>query len=323
MRLAKLDNDIENKKLAITIKSQDGNKLIGEGAILSTKIIERLKNSGIYAIYIEDENTDIKLNETIDTDTQNNLMIKLIEIFKKIIKNEFSNVELLRFIRIDLLPKLKNGPVSLPADQILDRDDIIKHSLNVAILAIKIATSLKFSNEKIEQMAFIALTHDIGKLFHKNNSKLKHIPHYEIAYEYLKKKNCTVLTYMTIRFQEESYDGRGPYLVPQEKQMDFVKILSICDFYDTLLRTTSLMPYECYEKVLSLVNIKFDPEIFKVFRDSLYIYPIGLPVILNNKDKGIIYMQNESYPLRPIVKTDNSYYNLMENLSLFIEEVAF
>jgi putative nucleotidyltransferase with HDIG domain len=322
MRLAKLDKNIENKTLAITIKSQDGNKLIGEGAILSTKMIERLKSSGIYAVYIEDENTDIKLSETIDTDTQNDLVTKLLDIYKKIVKNQFSNLDLIRFIRTDLLPKLKNGPVSLPADQILDRDDIIKHSLSVAILAVKIATSLGFNTEKIEQMAFIALTHDIGKLLQRNNSKLNHIPHYEIAYEYLKKKNCSVLSYMTIRFQEESYDGMGPYLVPQEKQMDFVKILNICDFYDTLLRTTKLMPYECYEKVLSLVNIKFDPEIFKVFRDSFYVYPIGLPVILNNKDKGIIYMQNESYPLRPIVKTKNSYYNLMEHLTLFIEEVA-
>ncbi|MDD3173230.1 MAG: phosphohydrolase, partial [Herbinix sp.] len=170
--------------------------------------------------------------------------------------------------------------------------------------------------------AFIALLHDIGKMLKEKDVKLKNTPHYEIAFEFLKRKNCTVLTYIAIRFQEEAYDGSGVYKLAKEKQIDFTKILSICDFYENLLRTSNLMPYECFEKTQALVNTKFDPEVFKAFRDAIFIYPIGLPVQLNNKAEGIIIRQNISYPLRPVVKAADKYYNLMENLSLFIEKVA-
>jgi putative nucleotidyltransferase with HDIG domain len=322
MRLAKLDEELENQRLAISIKSKDGKKLINEGALLSNRIIERLRNSGLTAVYIEDNNYDIQLQETLPQDRQSVISTKLQDIFTGIEKNEFDSAKLQRLIRLELLPDIKNEPVSIPADRIMDEDDLVSHSINVAILATKVARTLGFNMEKIELMAFVALTHDIGKLFKKKDSRLKNIFHYEIGYEFLKKKNCSVLSYMSVRFQEETYDGKGFYKVNNEKQIDIAKILSICDYYETLLRTTNLMPYECFEKIQALVNSKFDPEIFTVFRESLYIYPVGLPVHLNNKAKGIVIRQNESYPLRPIVKAENTYYNLMENLSLFIEKVA-
>lgn len=322
MRLAKLNGDIINKKLAITIKSKDGKKLVNEGATLSIRIIERLISSGLFAVYIEDENINMQVHETLGNDSRAEVFTKLQAVYAGIEKNEFNSIDLLRFIRLVLLPEIKNEPVSIPTDQVMEKDDYIQHSINVAILAVRTACSLGFNMEKIELMAFIALLHDIGKILKNKDLKLKDVPHYEVAFEFLKRKNCSVLTYMSIRFQEEAFNGRGVYKVDGEKQIDFAKILSICDFYETLLRTSNLMPYECFEETQAFVNIKFDPDYFNAFRNSLYIYPIGLPVQLNNKIEGIIVQQNVSYPLRPIVKTQDNCYNLMENLSLFIEKVA-
>lgn len=322
MHLAKLNDVLANQKLATAIKTRDGKKLINEGAVLSSRIIERLVSSGLNAVYIEDENQDIELHQTLDYDKQAVVSAKLKAIFAGIEKNELNSIEVLHFIRSELLPDLKNEPVSIPADQVMEKDDLIQHSINVAMLAIRMASNLKFSKEKIELMGMISLLHDIGKLLKKKNDKLKDIPHYEVAFEFLKRKNCSVLTYMSIRFQEESYDGNGVYKVPNDKQIDFAKILTICDYYETQLRSSTLMPYECFEKTQSLVNTKFSPQVFEVFHKSIYIYPIGLPVLLNNKMKGIIFSQNNSFPLRPIVKTEHNFYNLMENLSLFIEQVA-
>jgi len=322
MRLAKLDGELENKKLAISIKSKDGRKLVNEGTVLSDRIIERLINSGFNAVYIEDENYDIQLQETLDNDRRALVFTKMQGVYTGIEKDVFNSIELLRFIRLVLLPEIKNEPVSIPTDQIMEKDDIIQHSINVAMLAIRTACSLGFNMEKIELMAFISLLHDIGKILKIKDLKLKDVPHYEVAFEFLKRKNCSVLSYMSIRFQEETFNGRGVYKMDGEKQIDLAKVLSICDFYETLLRTTNLMPYECFEETQALVNTRFDPEVFEAFRDSLFIYPIGLPVRLNNKAEGIIVRQNTSYPLRPIVKTQEKDYNLMENLSLFIEQVA-
>jgi HD-GYP domain-containing protein (c-di-GMP phosphodiesterase class II) len=322
MRLAKLGNYLENKRLATAIKSRDGKKLVNEGAVLSIRLIERLMENGLSAVYIEDDNYNIELQESIDGAIQAKIYVKVQEIFAKIERMEFNYIDLMHFIRTDFLPEIKNRPVSIPADQIMDKEDLVQHSINVAMLSVRTAMLLGFAMDKVEMMAFIALLHDIGKVIKNKNTKLKDIAHYEIAFDFLKKKNCTVLSYMSIRFQEENYDGSGSYKVGKDKQIDYARILSICDYYETLMRTGNLMPYECYERTQALVNSKFDPEVFKAFRDSIYIYPVGLPVLLNNKVEGVIIRQNESYPLRPIIKAVDQDYNLMENLSLFIQKVA-
>lgn len=322
MRLAKLGSYLENKRLAKAIKSRDGKKLVNEGAVLSIRLIERLMESGLSAVYIEDDNYNIELQESIDGNKQAKIYTKVQGIFTKMERMEFNYIDLMHFIRTDFLPEIKNGPISIPADQIMEKEDLIQHSINVAMLSVRTAVLLGFAMDKIEMMAFIALLHDIGKVIKNKNTKLKDIPHYEIAFDILKKKNCTVLSYMSIRFQEENYDGSGIYKVSKDKQIDYAKILSICDYYETLMRTGNLMHYECYERTQALVNSRFDPEVFKAFRDSIYIYPVGLPVLLNNKVVGVIIRQNESYPLRPVIKAVDQYYNLMENLSLFIQKVA-
>lgn len=322
MRLAKLGNYLENKKLATAIKSRDGKKLVNEGSVLSVRLIERLIASGLSAVYIEDDNYDIELKESMDANKQAKIYTKLQDVFAKIERNDFNHVDFLHFIRTDFLPEIKNEPVSIPADQVMDKTDLVQHSIHVAMLAVRTAIMLGFPMDKIEMMAFVALLHDIGKVIKIKDVKLKEVPHYEVAFDFLKKKNCTVLSYMAIRFQEENYDGSGVYRVSREKQIDYSKILSICDYYENLQRSGSLMPYECFEKTQAMVNSRFDPAVFEAFRDSIYIYPIGLPVLLSNKVEGIIVRQNESYPLRPIIKAVDQSYNLMENLSLFILQVA-
>lgn len=225
MRLAKLDGELDSQKLAVSIKSKDGKKLVSEGAILSSRLIERLIENGFNAVYIEDGNYDIELKETLDDKKRAIIYSKLQEVFIKLEKNEFDSMELLHFIRQEFLPNIKNEPVSIPADQVLDIDDDIQHSINVAVLAVRTAITLDFNKEKIELMAFIALLHDIGKIIKKKNVKLKVVPHFEVAFEFLKRKNCTVLTYMAIRFQDEFFDGSGRYMIDGKKQIDLAKIL--------------------------------------------------------------------------------------------------
>lgn len=322
MRIAKLDESLEHKLLAVTIYSLEGKKLISEGTILSVNIIDGLLKRGIQTVYIEDENLDVKLRVTLNSVKRATMIVKLQKIYAGILKNEFNPLELTKFIRLELLPEIKNEPVSLPFTDVMKKDDLAQHSLNVAILTVRTARLLGLDKNKIELVAFVSLMHDIGKLIKSKNTNLKDTPHYEVAYEFMKRKNCLITSYMSVKFQSETYDGKGAYKIDQAKQLEVVKILSICNFYETKLRSSNMMPYECFELTQALVNIKFDPIIFKAFRNALYIYPIGLHVRLNNKAEGVIVKQNQSYPLRPIVKIADSYWNLMVDLSLFIEKVA-
>lgn len=321
MRLVKLDDRIINKRLAVAMKSKDGKKLINEGTVLTNRIIELLIHNGFYAVYIEDENYDVVLHESVDNDSRVKITTWLQNVYAEIEKDHLDQMDILRFIRLQFLPAIKNEPVSLPVDVVMEKNDIVQHSINVAILMIRTANMLNWNQDKLVLAAFIALMHDIGKVLQNKNSRLMSIPHYEVAFEFMKRKNCSVLSYMAVKYQREAYDGSGVYKIEQEKQIDLVKVLAICNDYETRLRSSNIMPYECFEETQALVNKKFDPLIFHSFLDALYVYPVGLPVLLNTKEEGIVIVQNHSFPLRPIVKTNNNYYNLMENLSLFIEKV--
>lgn len=86
MRLAKLGDYLENKKLATAIKSRDGKKHVNEGSVLSVRLIERLIASGLSAVYIEDDNYDIELKESIDANKQAKIYMKLQDVFARIEK---------------------------------------------------------------------------------------------------------------------------------------------------------------------------------------------------------------------------------------------
>ncbi|EOD00788.1 HD-GYP domain-containing protein [Caldisalinibacter kiritimatiensis] len=321
MRLAKLDENILNKKLALTIKSSTGRKLIQNNVVLSERVIKRLKSNGLNAIYIEDENVDVELRESITEDKRIQIIQKLNEIYSDIQRGQYNDIEFGRFIRNEILPSIVNEPVSLPIGQVMKEEDISQHSLNVCLLVVRTGIAIGLNQEKIEQLAKAALLHEVGKLIQKSDKRLEEIPYEELGYRYLKQKHSSVLVYTTVRFQNETIDGKGTLKIPESNQNELVKILSICNYYESLLRTTHLLPHQCFEKVQALVNTKFDTKVFEAFRKSIYIYPIGLPVKLNNGEEGIVFKQNELYPLRPIVKANGQEYNLLENLSLFIEEV--
>jgi HD-GYP domain-containing protein (c-di-GMP phosphodiesterase class II) len=224
------------------------------------------------AEYLTNENFDIHLQESFDSKRYAAILTHLDEIFEGIEKDKLSINRIFEFIHSELLPEIKNEPLNILHSKLTSKDNLINHSINVTILSVRMADFLGLSLEKIEFMAFIALMHDIGKLLVKKELTFIRLPHYELAYEFLKSKNCTALALMSIRFQEEAFDGSGLYKITGDKQIIYAKILNICNYYETLLRTTKLTPYECFEKVQELVNTRFDPKIFKIFRDAFFLY---------------------------------------------------
>lgn len=318
MRLYKVDERIINKRIAIPIKSQDGRKLVSAGTQVTERLLGRLKSFGLNAIYIEDDNIDVKLEETISEDKRIEILKKLNVFYEAISKNEFNESDLNSLVRNYLLNEIGNKPVSIPIDRIMDSNNIAEHSLNVCLLSIATGKKYGLNMEKIELLAKAALLHDIGKFIKTNR---KNLGHEQIGFEFLKSKSTSVLLYTTVRYHHETIDGNGPQKQPKEHQHDLVKILSLTNYYENLIREGHLMPHECFENVQALVNTKYDSEVFDAFRQSIYVYPIGLPVKLSNQESGIIVRQNSKYPLRPFVRTENMEYNLLEHLSLFIEEV--
>ncbi|MDI6707033.1 MAG: HD domain-containing protein [Bacillota bacterium] len=320
MRLAKLDENVINKKLAMPVILPSNFKLADKGVRITEKLVAALKRYGFSSVYVDEPGIVFDTKTTL-TDGQRLKIIRQLQVlYEKLIHNNFNEFELSRFIAGEILPEVPNGPVSLPLSKPGDSHDIAEHSLNVCLLSVAVARNLNLEPKNIEAIAKAALLHDFGKLV--QNNKHNQGRHEEAAYEILKSNTYSVLVYTAVRFHHETIDGEGPAKLPKEKQNEAVRVLSLCNYYENLASGNSLLPHECFEKLQSLVNIKFDLHVYEAFKKSIYLYPVGLPVKLNNKKLAVVVGQNDDFPFRPIVRTENERYDLMKCLSLFIEEIV-
>jgi len=153
-------------------------------------------------------------------------------------------------------------------------EEIIKHSLNVCALSVKLGEKLRFSNEELDDLGTAALIHDIGltqmnkadvELFYKakkllsNEDKRVYYMHCKDALSILKDRpyvNARILE--LVENHEEVQSGAGPLkkkkLTPQEE------VLSLVNNYDKRVITSKLPPNEILKEMMvdELGNYELD-----------------------------------------------------------------
>ncbi|OPJ64467.1 HD-GYP domain-containing protein [Clostridium oryzae] len=211
-------------------------------------------------------------------------------------------------------------------NNLVPSDDLSKlavHSLDVTELSIMVGIRKKYDEKKLVKLGTAALLHDIGKLF---TSEINHVKKGQA----ILKRNTSIMstTYMAVYYMYEREDGSGLFGVTGSKIHEFAKILGICNEYiNSIGGEKALLPHEAIEKITAEAVSKFDKQIFKDFLESVYCYPNGLQVKLNNGKKAVVVMQNSGATTRPVlaVAANETYTfcNLIENrnLTLFIEKV--
>lgn len=326
MKLVIANEKLIGEVLANPIYTESGILFLNKGNKISSSIIKRLKNMGIPTVYIEDGNDEITLQEVLPTPIKLKVMKLLKQIFIDIKEKKYVNYEKIISIIKEIIQNLNLSENSSLINNLIPNDEISKlalHSLDVTILTLMVGIRKKFDESKLIKLGNATLLHDIGKLF-KNS-----YDHTEIGYKLVKQSpQFAAMTYMAIYYLHEREDGSGPLGVQGEKLNDFVKIISICNEYiKNINGDNSMLPHEAIEKITAEAITKFDKDIFKDFIESIYCYPNGLYVKLNNNLSGIVVMQNKGATTRPILAINEnesySFYNLMDssNLTLFIEEV--
>lgn len=281
---------------------------------------------GITTIYIEDGNDEIDLQEVLPTPIKLKSLIALKEVFEEIKKKDYVNEKKVFDILHSIMENINLSENAALVNNLAPNDDLSKlalHSLDVTILTLMVCIHKKYDDLKLLKIGEAALLHDIGKLY--VNDK-KHV----IKGRDLLKKNPTFMstTFMAIYYLYERVDGSGQFGIVGEKIHEFTKILSISNGYiNNINGDNPLLPHVAIEKIAADVGIKFDKDIYSDFTQSLYCYPNGLQVRLNNGQEGIVVMQNSGFTTRPIlgINTNEGYKfcNLVEteNLTLFMEEV--
>ncbi len=222
--------------------------------------------------------------------------------------------------------------------------------VNVSMISMMIANSLKLDNEQIRQIGLGGLLYDIGmikipeNILNKFGSLSKD--------EYVDMKKHTVYGYKIIknilRFDEEIavvalshheyYSGKGYPRSLSESQIDvYSRIVAIAQAMEGMLRNfnvhfrTRISLSEAIREIMRESPSKFDPRIVKVFVNVISLYPVGSIVILNDNRRGLVFFTNRNYPMRPLIKIvsdadesfvkDGESINLLDYRDVYIKQI--
>lgn len=326
MRLVVLNDKAVGKVLAIPIYTQYGNVFMNKGSIFNEKTIFRIKKMGINLVYIEDGVNDITLNEVLDTGIKIKMLIKLKEIFLECQKTEKINEKAVLKIVEELIENVSVSENAYLYNNVSNEDELMElcmHSINVTILVIIMGYNKKYNQSKLTKLGLGALLHDIGKLFSKDKD------HTTIGYKLMKDNVFFSATSYCVPFgHHENEDGSGyPQKAIGERIHEYTKIVSICNEYLNILSIGEIMlPHEVIETLAAMVPQRFNSEIYADFVSSIYCYPNGLTVRLNNGTEAVVIQQNKGFPARPFVafkeNGEVTLSNLMNNLTLFVKEIV-
>lgn len=327
MRLTVLNNKVFGKILAVPIYTQFGNIYMNRGMVFTERAIHKLNIAGIHLVYIDDGVNDVILEEVLETRLKIKIITELKEIFKECKTTQRIDEKRIFLIVEELLDNVSVSENAFLYNNLSDLDDETKlclHSVDVATLSIIIGYNKKYNRQKLLKLGIGALLHDIGKLFSND------IGHTRIGYNMMKKNPFFSTTSFFIALSHHEYeDGSGyPDGLIGEKRHEFAKIVGLCNEYINFLNNNvGMLPHEIIEKLGAMVPQKFNELIYKDFVGSIYCYPNGLTVKLNNDIDAVVISQNKNFPTRPLVaykeEEEVKLYNLINNLTIFVKEIIF
>ncbi|MBA1334214.1 MAG: Metal-dependent phosphohydrolase [Firmicutes bacterium] len=322
MRRISVDKIITGMRLSKSINLIDGRMLLSKGMPLKESYIDKLKNLGIYQVYIDDEiSSDLHVDDVISEETRFHARVQV----KKLMEDISSSGA------IDLCPigdtvntiideLIYNKNIMVNLDDVRSVDDYtFSHSVNVCVLSIITGINLGYNQTRIKEMGMGALLHDIGKTKVSNEIIKKPGFLHPVEMEEMKKhaeygheilKSFPEIGY-TSRFvvlaHHERCDGSGyPLGLKGEETHEFVKVVAVADVFDALtsdrIYRRRVERQEAVEYLTSMSGKLFDCDIVKAFIRSVPVYPIGTIVELSTGQKAIVLDNNRDFPTRPRVR---------------------
>ncbi len=312
-----------NEVLGKNIFTEDGKVLLRAGTELNFSYISRMKDMGIYYVYVEDDRlSDVIVEDENVSLLKQTTMKRMSDIMKNtsmisdktVMGNYVKSVEeLITYIG-------QNADINKSIYDIQTYSNTVHiHSVDVCIMSTFLAHTMRMSSSEIKEVGLAAILHDIGKtqlpksisekIGNLTDEELKEFKkHSEMGADILKKNiripNCIV---KAVRQHHERFDGKGyPDELKGNGISKYARIINVSDVYDTVTHNKyykkSFMPSDAYELILAGSGTLFDDDVVKAFRKSFAVYPLGTCVKLSNGVEGYVVRQNENFPDRPVIR---------------------
>jgi HD-GYP domain-containing protein (c-di-GMP phosphodiesterase class II) len=352
MRLEFIDRVREEDVLGKNILTNDGKILLRAGVQLTHRYIEKLKELGVFFVYVEDDRLeDVLVEDSRLSELKQATMKNMSSIIKNVHSCNSKDVkESLNIIEdlVDYIISMGDVNKSLYDIQTYDNYTFV-HSLDTCIMASFLGLSHGFIEKELKELAVGAILHDIGKT--KISSKIINkcgpltdeefieIKKHPVYGEEILSKNVRIPdnAIKAVLQHHERIDGRGyPYNLTDREISKFGKIVSVCDVYDAIsndrVYRKKFSPNSAYELILAGSGTAFDNTIVQSFRATFAVFPLGCCVKLSNSIEGYVIRQNKNFPDRPVVrvlydhlsKAPIPFYeiDLLENSNVVIEAIV-
>lgn len=223
--------------------------------------------------------------------------------------------------------------------------DMYTHCINVCSLSTIMALKLKMTDKQVHNVAMGAILHDIGL-------KYIQVPYEDISLEdmspkeLLEYKKHTIYGYSSVEDVEwlsdtakeiillhhENVKGTGfPFQQRNGKLKAEVRLVSVCDDFDSLISgigNRKMKIYEAIEYIKVHTGIEYDATIANKLLESVAVYPVGMNVLTNEGEIGVVVRQNKEVTDRPVIKmlrhadgtdyTESVEKDLLKCLTVFI-----
>ncbi|OOF24416.1 HD-GYP domain-containing protein [Salinivibrio sp. IB872] len=197
-------------------------------------------------------------------------------------------------------------------------EDMYAHSLNVAVLALMLARSHGYDNDKIRALLTGAVLHDIGTkkvpsaiIRKKERLTEPEMNYYRLHVAYgseliTEMDECTSSVEKILAQHHEYADGSGfPEGLQGDNIDEMAQIVSMMNFYDRLCRpqfgAPARMPFAALSHLFKDNKDKFNPRLLALFVKMMGVYPPGTVVRLSSGETGMIISVNSSALLKPNV----------------------
>lgn len=331
MQLLSINHCESGMKLSRDIYNSNGSILVGNGAILSQRLIERLNELNINSIYVEHKKSkDIFVKDIISKQTKQEAIDFVLSIFDDSQKNpqEFCQViagkqicSIVQEKLSSLIYKCKNNStvMNLLATVCTVDKNIFVHSFHVMIYTVLIGSKMGLNEEQILDLGLGAILHDVGKILipteilnkpdKLTNEEYDMIKtHTSKGFELLQQQpDIPELVAQCTYQHHERMDGKGyPRKLHEANIHLYAKIIAVCDVFEALtshrVYRKPMLPNDAMEFLFAGSGTQFCQKVLQAFRNSISLYPVGFYVTLSSGYSGVIVRNNPGMPSRPIVR---------------------
>jgi putative nucleotidyltransferase with HDIG domain len=351
MRLEFINRVSQDDILGKSILTNDGKVLLRAGVRFTDGYIKKLRDLGVFYVYVEDERLDDIYVEDERLDELKKNTIKTMSVVMKNINNYNKNEMKNSLAKVEELVEyiIESGDVNKSLYDIKTHDNYTYiHSIDTAIMATFLGLTMKCNEKQLKELGKSAILHDVGKLeldasiINKvgalSDEEFQEIRKHPIYGAEILGKNVRFpqSVIKAVLQHHERVDGKGyPNGLVGNEINKYAKIVSICDVYDAVSNDRSYRkkfnPNDAYELILSGSGTAFDEEVVMKFRETFSVYPLGSCLKLSNGAEGYVIGQNKNYPDRPILRVlydsetrqSINFYeiNLLESTNLIVTSV--